>query len=107
MNKLTGIEFKVVGVSFDDEVTGLNRQIFLQGMTMNDAIRLQREPQNRFDTNAVAVIYNDSNKIGYVGKQYAQVLAPLMDQDRVFTAKIQELNKYKGAYYCKILVDEV
>jgi len=106
MDKLTGIEFKVVGVTFDDDVTGLNRQVFLQGMKKTDPISLQREPQNQYDTNAVAVICNN-NKIGYVGKQYAQILAPLMDQGRKFVAKIEDVDKYKSTYYCKIIVDEI
>lgn len=106
MNKLTGIEFKVVGVSFDDEVTGLNRQVFLSMMKPTDPIIIEREPQNLFDRNAVAVKCN-GNKIGYVGKQYVAILAPLMDQGRKFTARISELDKYKNTYYCKIIVDEV
>jgi len=106
MNKLTGIDFKVVGVTFDDEATGLNRQIFLASMKTTDHVELVREPQNPHDTNAVAVVCN-GNKIGYVGRQYVQILAPMMDQGREFQASIMEVDKYKNTYYCKIMVNEV
>ena len=104
MNKLTGIEFKVVGVSFDND-NGINRQVLLATLKKTDGIQLVREPRNLFDTNAVKVMSGEM-QLGYVGKQYVTILAPMIDQGRKFMATISELDKYKGTYYCKIKVDE-
>lgn len=105
MNKLTGIEFKVVGVTFDND-NGINRQVILATMKDTDPVQLVREPSNKFDHNAVKVMSGDMH-MGYVGKQYVTILAPMMDQGRQFNASIVELDKYKNSYYCKIKVDEV
>lgn len=103
-NKLKNVKFKVVGVTFANE-DGSSRQAIIKSMANNSPVRLKREPTNIYDKNAVAVFYMDQ-QIGYIGKQFAQILAPLMDQGRVFNAKIDTTDVYKSINYCHIIVDE-
>ena len=48
-------------------------------------VRLVREPSNGFDTNAIAAT-SDVGVLGYVNKQMAARLAPLMDSGTKFEA---------------------
>ncbi len=68
------ITTKVVGVSFE------NRQEVIAKLQMGDRVWLEREPFNAFDTNAVRVIRNNGEQIGYIRRQLARSLAPLMDR---------------------------
>ncbi len=68
-------------------VTVGRRQAALQHLLRYDpkdvSIRLEREPGNLYDANAVAVVAavrgRGSYKMGYLGRPVAAVLAPLMD----------------------------
>jgi len=102
--KIENIELKVVGVTFDNE-NGTSRQEILRSMSKNSPIVLKREPFNRYDSNAVAVLYVDQ-QVGYIGKEYAKIMAPMMDKGTQFTAKISKLDSYDGKHYLHILVSE-
>lgn len=106
MSKLSGLKFKVVGVTFTNEDTGVPRQSILASMTPADLVFLEREPNNKFDKNAVKVM-TLHGQVGYVGKDYAAILAEMMDGGRQFKATIDTLDIYKGNYYMVIKVDEV
>ena len=108
MPKIQGLQFKVVGVTFD------NRQANLKlydecGL----GVYLKREPSNIYDANAIQVmgILDGIShvQLGYIGKQYAVVLAPLMDNGTAFTATVDERGVFaeKGIHYISIRVDEV
>ena len=50
---------------------------------------IEREPGNQFDPNAIMVIEPESHvHIGYVAKEVAAELAPLMDEGRFFSCKV-------------------
>lgn len=66
------ITTKVVGVSY--------RQEAVARLQMGDQVWLEREPFNRYDTNAIKVIRNNGEQIGYINRYLAQSLAPLMDR---------------------------
>ena len=68
------ITTKVVGVTFE------NRQEVVARLQMGDRVWLEREPFNRYDTNAIKVICNNAEQIGYINRYLAQSLAPLMDR---------------------------
>lgn len=105
MAKTQDVIFKVVGVSFKNE-NGTSRQEIISKLTKSSDIILVREPNNPYDINAVAVVA-DGQQIGYVSKQYAELLAQFMDGGRDFKAEIEELDKYKNTWYCKIRVGEI
>ncbi len=50
--------------------------------------RLEREPQNKFDENAIAVYDVKTNHIGYIPKAKNEVLARLLDSGKLLSARL-------------------
>lgn len=68
------ITCKVVGVSYE------HRQEVVAKLKMGDQIWLEREEHNPFDGNAVRVIRNSGEQIGYINRNLAMTVAPVMDR---------------------------
>lgn len=102
---IKNVKLKVVGVTFINEY-GVSRQSIIKELTQCDSIMLRREPTNRYDTNAIMVL-TDKGQVGYIGKDYASILAPMMDAGTQFKATIGEIGEYKGNYYLNIIINEV
>ena len=73
---------KVKGVTFKNA----QRNIWTFGSGDFRTFDLVREPDNFFDPNAIRVTVATVVFLGYVPKEVAQEMAPLMDQGRNFTA---------------------
>ena len=56
-----------------------------------DRVILQREPENPHDENAVAVLREDGEQIGYLSRDNAEWVAERMDKGRQVEAKIKLL----------------
>ena len=97
---IKNVKLKVVGVTFE------GRQEIIKQLDRSDIITIRREPTNRFDTNAIAV-WSEKGQIGYIGKDYATILAPMMDAGTKFEAIIAELDEYKNTHYIHILINEI
>ena len=67
------ITTKVVGVTFE------GRQEVIARLYMGDRIWLEPEGNNPFDSNAVRVIRNNGEQIGYINKYLAANLAPYFE----------------------------
>jgi single-stranded-DNA-specific exonuclease len=92
---------KVMGVSFE------GRQDMVAGLLPGLELELRREPDNAHDTNAIAVYYGALH-IGFLRKQIAKHLAPLIDGGVRYRARIEHvtgspataagtgLQKYRG-----------
>ena len=106
MDKLQNIKLKVVGVTFTNEDTGVTRQSILSKCTTDTAIFLEREPNNKYDKNAIKVM-TLMGQVGYVGKEYASILAEMMDAGRKFQATVAECDVYKKNWYMQINNNEV
>ena len=106
MSKIQNVKLKVVGVTFTNEDTGVPRQSILAQLNTESAVFLDREPGNKFDKNAVKVV-TLLGQVGYIGKDYASIIAEMMDSGRKFRAKIAEVDIYKKNYYMQIAIDEV
>lgn len=52
-----------------------------------DLIELHREPQNQFDANATVVLRVDGEKVGYVPRYYARMLAHLLESGALVRGK--------------------
>jgi len=85
MSKIVKLDISVVGLQFR-----LKRDMrnILAGKKFN--VRLQREPDNRFDGNAIQVLMSDKKygllegqHIGYVRRGTAETIAPRMDEGSV------------------------
>lgn len=66
-------------------------EALLRNMKPGEEIQLQREPENKFDYNAIALYYRNQ-KIGYLPRAENQTIALLMDQKALITAQITETN---------------
>lgn len=84
---------RIAGASYE------GRQMYIEKMTTDTALVIKREPQNQYDSNAIAVyacLSNHQQKIGYIPKVFAKDIAEKMDAGEfVF---IQFLEKKKEVY---------
>lgn len=53
---------------------------------------LKREPENRFDENAILVLDGKNRKLGYIPEKDNIVFARLMDAGKYLTAKINDID---------------
>lgn len=75
---------KVMGVSFE------GRQDMVAGLVPGQELELVRQPENPHDANAVAVHYG-TFQIGFLRKQIAKHLAPLIDSGVRYRARIEHV----------------
>ena len=69
------IETKVAGVTFE------GRQRVVASLQVGEPVVLTREPENRYDANAIRVERVDGAQIGYIPREIAGRIAPFMDED--------------------------
>lgn len=102
---LKNVKLKAVGVTFRNE-DGSSRQELISKLDENAALFLVREPENQHDKNAIKVM-TLFGQVGYIGKDYAAILAEMMDGGRKFTATVAKVDEYNGINYLHILINEV
>ena len=84
------IEFDVAGTSHRDDIEKCKKIL-----KVNDNLYLEREPDNRYDSNAIKVIYTNNNTkyhIGYVPRYYSKELTQLLKSGIEYSAQIEGLN---------------
>ena len=78
--KAEGLRVKVSGTSFRQKALEALAMLRPQDVT----VQLRREPHNSYDSNAIGVYATTPDRhmyfIGYLAKEVAYVLAPLMDK---------------------------
>jgi len=77
----------VVGTTFKNEEYGVNRQEIIKKLSGKEKIFLRREPKNRFDKNAVAVMLwgEKPQRIGFIKAELAGFLAEMWNDWKFFT----------------------
>ena len=83
----------VVGVTFSNRKYGVNRQEIIKRLSGKEKIYLKREPKNRFDSNAIAVIVvreDGDLKIGYIKAELAGILSEFWNYYK-FVSTIKEI----------------
>lgn len=105
LNKGKDQIYKVVGITFNND-DGTSRQKVLSKVNKVSKITLVREPENKFDTSAVAV-YADGKQAGYLGSYYAKILAPQLDAGKEFDVKIRDCGMYVDRYILHITINPV
>ena len=107
---IQNVDLKVVGVTFTNEGTGEKRSDIVRELAQKNVsdikIQLVREPENQYDANAIKVIADD-RQIGYIGKEYATIIAPLMDEYEEFSAVVKGIGEYKSRPYCEITINQL
>ena len=85
---------------FDSYVTGkthIKDESVFDDIKEDDKLILQREPENRFDENAILVLDAQKRKLGYIPEKDNIVFARLMDAGKYLTAKVKYYEP-KGAF---------
>ena len=103
--QIENVKLKVVGVTFANP-DGTSRQEIMSNLVEGSSVFLEREPNNKFDKNAVKV-NTLLGQVGYLGRDYAAILSGMMDTGHIFTATIAELDTYKGNWFMQININEV
>ncbi len=62
------------------------------GVHEGDTLILQREPENKFDENAILVLNANRQKLGYVPEKDNIVFTRLMDAGKFLTAKVDYMS---------------
>ena len=109
--KIQNVDLKVVGVTFKNEDTGEKRGEIIRELAAHKkpediSIELVREPENKYDMNAIKVMA-DGKQIGYVGKEYAAIIAPLLDEYEEFNVRVKGIGEYKNRPYCEITINQL
>ena len=65
-------------------------------LEVNEKLSLQRE-DNKFDSNAIMILYEGNRKLGYVPEKDNIIFARLMDAGKLLKAKITKIEK-KGSF---------
>lgn len=71
----------------------ISDQSIFDNLETGNKLILQREPDNRFDENAILVLDEKSRKLGYIPEKDNLVFARLMDAGKYLTAKITDIDR--------------
>jgi hypothetical protein len=63
----------------------------LARLAVGDALRLKREPDNKYDESAIAVYTQANDMVGYIPRYQNRTIARIMDQGVVVTATIDKI----------------
>lgn len=84
---------------FDSHIAGtmhLEDSSVLEKIKVGDMLNLQRE-ENKFDSNAILILYEGGRKLGYVPEKDNIIFARLMDAGKLLKAKISKIEQ-KGSF---------
>lgn len=85
---------------FDSYVAGTSHikdESVFDDIKVGDRLILQREPDNRFDENAILVFDKEKRKMGYIPEKDNIVFTRLMDAGKYLIAKIDRIEP-KGSF---------
>ena len=85
---------------FDSYIAGtthLQNKEVLTNLQLGDDCSLQREV-NKFDSNAILILNQQQQKLGYIPEKDNLIFARLMDAGKYLKAKISQIDK-KGSFY--------
>ena len=84
---------QIAGVTFD------GRQHTIAQISSNTKIKLQRDPHNRYDANAVKVVTDSNQDLGFIPRHLARTVAKHLDQGKESTAQITAITGGRGFKY--------
>ena len=70
--------------------TFLNLEDIEPKLKKHQLLVLKREPKNEFDGNAILILTEDGQKLGYVPQEKNEVLSNLMDAGKLLFGKLNE-----------------
>lgn len=78
---ITAIRYQMPGKDFDEQ--SHNAQEFVAQLPIPSTVYLKREPDNIYSPNAIAVYYQNYNKIGYVSENYTKEIQRVFPQEHL------------------------
>ena len=84
---------------FDSYIAGtthLEDKTVIEKVKVGDMLSLRRE-DNKFDSNAIIIMYAEGRKLGYVPEKDNLIFARLMDAGKLLKAKVSTITK-KGSF---------
>ncbi len=90
---------------FDTFIAGtsyIDKQL-LEKLKVDDKLSLQRE-NNKYDSQAILVLNDNKEKIGYIPEEDNIIFSRLMDAGKLLTAKINSINIKSDWYKIKIKI---
>jgi hypothetical protein len=91
---------KVKGVQYFSGTELIELRVLRKGSSCT----LRREPGNQFDAHAVAVMCDDSIKIGYVSKDKSERYSNIIDGQGPLSAEVEDIHKENHGYVIYINV---
>ncbi len=67
-------EYHVAGIYYE------GRREVVSSLSSSEQVVFKREPQHPYDPNAIAIHTQDGRSVGYIPRDEARRIAPLMDQ---------------------------
>lgn len=71
-------------------ITIPNRKRFVDALSIGDELTLVRDADNKFDSNAIKVINQDGYQVGFVAKDWANILASKIDLGFRYSVTVKE-----------------
>ena len=68
--EITAIRYQMPGKDFEEKTK--NAKDFVAQLPIPSMVYLKREPDNVYSSNAIAVYYQNYNKIGYISENYTK-----------------------------------
>lgn len=98
---------KIAGVSHANP-DGSSRQTLVAALTVGDALHLERDPDNPFDSNAVKVCDTAGRQLGFVPKEQAAGLSARLARGELLVARVITLVGGRDRLHgCRFTVGEV
>lgn len=76
---------KLVGVTFE------GRQEIVAGLAPGEPLRVVRQPDNEYDSNAIALLAPDGEQVGFFNRRLAAVLAPVIDKGVDYDVEVSDI----------------
>lgn len=78
--EITAIRYQMPGKNFEEKTQ--NAQKFVAQLPIPSMVYLKREPDNVYSSNAIAVYYQNYNKIGYISENYTKEIQRVFPQEQ-------------------------
>ena len=74
--------------------------MIISNLKPGEQLKLLREPNNPYDSKAIAVFTSNGHKLGYVPRTHNPLPADLMDNGHKLTASLSSVSPDMGEYSC-------
>ena len=81
---------KLAGVTFE------GRQDVLADLSPGTVLRLERQPDNAFDPNAIALFHPAGQQVGFFNRRLATALAPVLDAGVAYDVEVTDVTGGEG-----------